>query len=60
MIPPAGEFEAKDDAIANARELSKENTSSELSIFDNEHNVIKKDDFKINLTSVGCYNTKAD
>ncbi|WP_010532345.1 DUF2188 domain-containing protein [Lentibacillus jeotgali] len=44
-VAPESEFEAKDDAIAKARELAQENTPSTLSILDNEHNVVKKERF---------------
>ncbi|TFJ92427.1 DUF2188 domain-containing protein [Lentibacillus salicampi] len=44
-VAPAGEFEAKDDAIAKARELANENTPSKLTIFDDEHNVEKEEQF---------------
>ncbi|SEP87610.1 hypothetical protein SAMN05216232_1168 [Virgibacillus subterraneus] len=44
-IAPADEFEAKDDAIAKAEEMAKENSPSKLSILDKEHNVIREERF---------------
>ncbi|SDQ22838.1 DUF2188 domain-containing protein [Virgibacillus salinus] len=44
-IAPADEFEAKDDAIAKAEEMAKENSPSKLSILDKEHNVTREERF---------------
>lgn len=38
-IAPAQEFDAKDDAVAKAEEMAKENSPSKLSVLDKKHNV---------------------
>lgn len=40
-VAPAGEYDAKDDAIAKAEEMASENSPSKLSILDKEHNILE-------------------
>ncbi|MFB4167728.1 DUF2188 domain-containing protein [Virgibacillus sp. JSM 102003] len=44
-VAPAEEFNAKDDAIAKAEEMAKENSPSKLSVLDKEHNVTHEERF---------------
>ncbi|MFC4557619.1 DUF2188 domain-containing protein [Virgibacillus kekensis] len=44
-VAPEKEYGAKDDAIAEAEKLAKENTPSRLSILDKEHNVVEEKRF---------------
>lgn len=44
-IAPTNEFDAKDDAIAKAEEMAKENSPSKLSVLDKEHNVTHEERF---------------
>lgn len=41
-IAPTDEFDLKDDAIAKASKMAKENNPSKLFILDKEHNVVKE------------------
>lgn len=40
-IAPTDSFDAKDEAIAKAEQMAKENSPSKLSIVDKNHDVIK-------------------